>query len=390
MARCLFFLPGPVPPDKERQLSRFAALSKYVSGDVIQTSWDTSEELRQQLKENIPGFNFHFIQYSGLGWVLRFFWHLVYYIYKGLQLSRKHGKYDVVACYGLTKTAIAAYTIKVLTGAKMIIEVPCNPAQTFIAEEQNPSRSTILRHKISQQLVRYLFRRVDGIRLLYPQQLDGYEVPPRVKTRIFHEYLPISQLDRSEHDQNFLLMVGFPWYLKGVDVLIHAFKKIAPEFPDLRLKILGYMTDQEKHEVDVNYRKGDPKIEFLTPAPWLEAMAIVGECKALVLASRSEAMGRVWLEAMALGKPVICSAVDGIPHYVKHRENGLLFESEDVDGLAGCITEILTNNELRHRLVESGYKYAHEVLNEENYVDEYHALIEEVLANEETGPDKQQ
>jgi hypothetical protein len=60
MKRCLFYYPGTVPPEKIAQQSRFAALSKYPTDDVIKTSWGTSDGLKQQLKKNIPGFKFHY------------------------------------------------------------------------------------------------------------------------------------------------------------------------------------------------------------------------------------------------------------------------------------------------------------------------------------------
>ena len=37
-------------------------------------------------------------------------------------------------------------------------------------------------------------------------------------------------------------MVRSPWYLKGVDLLIEAFKRLSRDFPHVQLKILGYFT----------------------------------------------------------------------------------------------------------------------------------------------------
>ena len=63
----------------------------------------------------------------------------------------------------------------------------------------------------------------------------------------------------------------------------------------------------------------------------------MARCRVFVLPSRTEAMGRVLIEAMAMGKTCIASAVDGIPHYVRDEDTGLLFRSGDA---ADCRGEV--------------------------------------------------
>ena len=48
-----------------------------------------------------------------------------------------------------------------------------------------------------------------------------------------------------------------------------------------------------------------------------------------VLPSLNEGMGRVLVEAMAAGKPIVASDVGGIPDLVKHEHNGLLVPAGD-------------------------------------------------------------
>lgn len=382
MKRCLFYLPGPVAPSSEAELNRIAAVSRYFTGDVIQTTWNNTPELHRALEHSIPGFRFHMIGDSKEFWLIRSLRQLLFFVRTGLALSRRHGKYDLVICYGLTKTAAAAYVIKLATGAKMIVDVPCNPSRAFVAEQRNPSLGVKIQYWLSQLSAKFLFRSADGIRLLYPEQLDGFFVNPRLPKRAFHEYVPVGCLRRSYADENYVMLLGFPWYRKGFDVLIKAFKQIEDAHPSLRLKIVGFMTDAEREEVERDYRQGDERIEFVKPMPWRQAMEYMAKCKFLVLASRSEAMGRVWLEAMALGKPVICSAVDGVVHYVKHEQNGLLFKSEDVSELAACMERLLSDEVLYERLANEGYRYAHEELNEYHYAEEYNRLACDVLGRE--------
>ena len=64
----------------------------------------------------------------------------------------------------------------------------------------------------------------------------------------------------------------------------------------------------------------------------------------------------VLVEAMAVGLPVITTAVSGIPELVEHNLNGLLYQSHDVQGIASGIFELLRNAEKRRQLGGAGSK----------------------------------
>ena len=62
-------------------------------------------------------------------------------------------------------------------------------------------------------------------------------------------------------------------------------------------------------------------------------------------------MGRVILEAMASGKPVVATNVGGIPELVIDGYNGLLVPANDISSLQAALTRILMDTALRQRLV---------------------------------------
>jgi len=68
----------------------------------------------------------------------------------------------------------------------------------------------------------------------------------------------------------------------------------------------------------------------------------------------------VLLEAMAVGLPVITTAVSGIPELVKNNQNGLLYQSHDVDGISSGIIELLGNADKRRQLGSAGSKKVRE------------------------------
>jgi glycosyltransferase involved in cell wall biosynthesis len=68
----------------------------------------------------------------------------------------------------------------------------------------------------------------------------------------------------------------------------------------------------------------------------------------------------VLVEAMAMGLPVITTAVAGIPELVENNQNGLLYQSHDVVGISSGIIELLRNAEKRRQLGAAGSKKVRE------------------------------
>jgi glycosyltransferase involved in cell wall biosynthesis len=64
----------------------------------------------------------------------------------------------------------------------------------------------------------------------------------------------------------------------------------------------------------------------------------------------------VLVEAMAVGLPVIATAVSGIPELVEHNQNGLLYQPHDVDGIASGIIDLLRDAEKRGQLGSAASK----------------------------------
>ncbi len=62
--------------------------------------------------------------------------------------------------------------------------------------------------------------------------------------------------------------------------------------------------------------------------------------------------------AFAFGKPVIATAVGGIPDMVRDRETGLLIPPNDVNALRDALRQLMSDPALRVRLGEAGQKFA--------------------------------
>lgn len=80
----------------------------------------------------------------------------------------------------------------------------------------------------------------------------------------------------------------------------------------------------------------------------------------LVVASDEEPFGRVAVEAMAVGRPVVATAAGGTPEVVQDGVNGLLVPPRDPEALARALRRVLTEPGLRDRLVAEGLRTVRE------------------------------
>ena len=80
----------------------------------------------------------------------------------------------------------------------------------------------------------------------------------------------------------------------------------------------------------------------------------------LVLPSLNEGMGRVLVEAMAAGKPVVASNVGGIPDLVQHDHNGLLVPPGDEKALAAAIMQLIDDPAQAKLMGQRGQALCHQ------------------------------
>lgn len=74
----------------------------------------------------------------------------------------------------------------------------------------------------------------------------------------------------------------------------------------------------------------------------------------LLLCSDNEPFGRVVIEAMSQGTPVIGTRAGGVPEIIRHNESGLLYPVADTGKLAELMRAVLSDETLRRRLGDNG------------------------------------
>ena len=379
--RILYVHATTVPPPANIEVDRFYLLSQGLEGDILQPIWfRTPAEVEAVFGpgsypvHTVGRFRYHWHLTSNIQGIrerVATFW---FYLRKGLALCRQ-SHYDCIVAYSHMTTGVCAGLLKLLSGGKLIIEIATAPNLIYLTDQPHPNWKQRWMHRYSDVCLHLSMLLADRAHFLFPQQLSMYPMLRKARNSVFHEFVPVSMIDRprEQPSEMYVLMVGAPWYLKGADLLIEAFRRLAPDFPHVKLKILGYFADGDKLHQLIG---GSPQIEVLKARPLPEALRVISGAAILVLPSRCEGMGRVLIEGMAAGVPLIGSDVGGIPFMIREGENGLVFPGEDSRALEARLRELLANPETRLRMGNNGYARAHGELNEKVYVEQFTRMVE--------------
>ena len=110
--------------------------------------------------------------------------------------------------------------------------------------------------------------------------------------------------------------------------------------------------------------------------------AVTAALDVAVLPSYREAQGLSILEAMALSRPVVASAVGGIPEMVEDGLTGLLVPPRERAPLAGAIARLLTDHPYADTLARAGKDLVHERFCIEVMVRAVETIYDEAVADE--------
>jgi len=221
----------------------------------------------------------------------------------------------------------------------------------------SPLRRTL--SPVADRVALAALRRADGVRTVSPYTTGlarEVGVEPVDVFPAFMDLEPFLGPTQPLPERPHALFVGVLELYKNVDGLAEAWRLAAPAVPSARLRLVGSGT-----RPDVVERLVADLPEQTTWTNRLETTEVavaLDASTALVLPSRSEGMGRVVVEALCRGRPVVATRVGGIPDLVRDGENGLLVEPGDTAGLADALIRILSDRPLAERLAARARKSA--------------------------------
>ena len=178
-----------------------------------------------------------------------------------------------------------------------------------------------------------------------------YTVYNGVETELFYP-------QKERNDVFTIVGVGNLIPIKGFRYLIDAFAQIYERDRNIRLKIIGEGVERDELELQVKTLGLKEIVTFLGKLPYEQVAEQMRNSHLFVLPSYYEALGCVYLEAMACGIPTIGVKGMGIDEIIVDGENGLLIEAQSISSLCEKIQSVIDNEDFAKKLEKNGRETA--------------------------------
>lgn len=191
-------------------------------------------------------------------------------------------------------------------------------------------------------------------------------------------------IEKKQYDKEInILVAGLIQEGKGQLEIVQAFEYAMKEVPNIRLYIAGetgsgYYKRVKQYIVEHNLVNHVVFLGFVTNMNELRSRMDLG-----IVASRSEAFGRVTIEGMLAQMAMIGADAAGTSELIKDGKTGLLYEPGNIEELGKKIIRLSENPTIRKQIQENGFEYAKVVYTEHNCARQ----IESILVHEEDNCD---
>ena len=173
-------------------------------------------------------------------------------------------------------------------------------------------------------------------------------------------------------DHKILLYVGRLGKEKSVDILLHAFQTVHKQNPKTALVLVGHGREKEQLK---NHAKGlgiADSTYFLGEVEYKKIPSVFHGADLFVFASKTETLGKVVLEAMAAGLPIVTFNIAPFKELITNNSEGLLVAS-NTRALAHAAQIILENEPMRIEMSKNA-----KIKAEQFSIDNAIAKIEEI------------
>lgn len=276
-------------------------------------------------------------------------WHTIKFLFNGLKRIIKDVKPDVAHVQYMAPGAIPIILLKIV-GVKSIIATAHTTADIY---------SSLWLLKFIQKHILTAFTCITeraelsffGTSKLY--SADSQLAPKGNHFTIYNnlpDYIQIASQPKVFKRPVIIGLVSRLEEIKGMDLIVPAFKLIHEKNIDTRLLIVGDGSLRSMMEQQANDAGLSAEVGFVGRQPQERLQDYYDKIDILLIPSRSEGFGLTAIEGMARGCVVVASNVGGLPEVVKDGVSGLLHKPKEPEDLAEKVLSLLYDKIIAEKL----------------------------------------
>ena len=358
--------------------------------------FELSKSDKNKFRELNVKFNVYVFTYGTFENEIDFEYVKIKYLKKPRTLIFRYLKFYVLSIFKLNKfidennitivsakepiSALNPVLLKILLKKKIkiIIENHGNFKSQLLEQRDNTYISKFI--FLTEFIVKFVFKHVDILRGVneqnsnyfkkYNSSLKIYNFPAWIDSSIFSS--------KSSEERKDLLFVGNIIKRKGVYFLIDSLSTFLLENQNIKLRIVGKKEDfkyYEKINNFINKKKLQKSVIFLGEIEQEKIAEYMNSSKILIMASSSEGLPRVLIEAGFCGLPSIASNIDGIYDPFSLKGGTLVYDLNSQNEFMENVYSLYNNEDLWVELSEQSLKLSEEIAGKGSFAQNWEGLI---------------
>tara|TARA_B100001123_G_C15200643_1_gene983213 strand:- start:141 stop:1274 length:1134 start_codon:yes stop_codon:yes gene_type:complete len=311
------------------------------------------------------------------------FYRFIKSVFISLFLMRKHfSKADIVVFQEPILSTFSLLSISTLKNPpKVVVESHGDFINTIVLEKNLIFPSAY--KYIFKKMASYTLTKADCIRVissstrsqvsLFVQSKPIVEFPAWIDLNLFLETTYNPSPDN-------ILFLGSVTERKNPLLILRSLNYLREKI-DFKVDIIGPQTNKEYLRLINNYidhNKLSSKVRIKGQVPINEVARYLSEATLLILPSVSEGLGRVILEAQAVGCPVLVSDAGGMKDLIDDGETGFIFNNNNLEDFSEKISYILSNNDLRKKVSSNGRRKVVNYHESQSFINGYKDIFQKV------------
>ncbi|RLC38549.1 hypothetical protein DRH27_01975 [Candidatus Falkowbacteria bacterium] len=278
-----------------------------------------------------------------------------FYITDAIKVGRKlmrEKKIDLITGQDPFLSGLSAYVLAGKKRAKLLIGVyGTNIYDKYWLKES-------FKHRIFKIIGHYIFKRADAI------QPDGLEASEELRKhygdKVFWKPMIPSNIEEFKVEKRFnkdkfkVLFIGRLVKQKNLPALLNIIKAIIKDKKkgEIEFTIIGQGPFEDYFKDEIIKRELSDFIKMIPRVERAEIVSYFKDADIFILSSIYEGFPRVFMEAAAIGLPMVVTRVSGIGNLIKNKENSFVIEQGDEAGFVDAVNRLYSDSALLKQMSE--------------------------------------